>query len=276
MTLNIRSLGDMSRAIAANLHRIDRSAFDAVVGIPRSGMIPAAILSTSLQLPLADVDGYLRGIVHGRSGVREVLHGNRVLLVDDSCNKGRAMARATGALQGRARVTRLAVFGPYQATGDVLDIAFEPCPGPRVFAWNMFKHIRMPRWGFDLDGVFCRDPSKAENDDGAAYLRFIETAEPLFVPTRPVGHVVTCRLEKYRAATVAQLKRFGVAFEGLHMMPYASKAERMAAGDRGGWKAKIARELGVEMFVESSPRQAAIIAREAGLPVWCTTTQALA
>jgi hypothetical protein len=275
--LNIRSHADMARTIATNLHRIDRTQFDCVVGIPRSGMIPAALIATHLQLPLADVRGYAAGIVSGRGGLAEA-GGTRILLVDDSCNKGRAMARAVEVLRGGAKqITRLCVYGPYQVDPkDVIDVALEDCHGPRIFAWNMQKHIRLPRWGFDFDGVLCRDPVKAENDDGPAYERFLAEAEPLFLPQRRVGHIVTCRLERYRAATEAWLRRHGVSFEGLHMMPYATKAERMAAGNRGGWKASVIRSLEVEMFIESCPKQAAIIAREAGVPVWCTRTQALA
>lgn len=275
--LNIRTVADMSRAIAANLHRIDRTQFDVVVGIPRSGMLPASIIATSLQLPLADVSGYARGIVHGRSGVAAPV-GKRVLLVDDSVNKGGAMARAMTKLPKGTKATRLAIYGPYQVAPEtVCDIWFEHCHGPRIFAWNMWKHIRLPRWGFDFDGVLCRDIEKAENDDGPRYLKFLREVEPLYLPQRPIGHIITGRAEKYRGETEAWLKRHGVQFEGLHMTPFASKAERMSAmkhaGGRGGWKARIAAELGVEMFVESCPKQAGIIAREAGIPAFCTLTQ---
>jgi uncharacterized HAD superfamily protein/hypoxanthine phosphoribosyltransferase len=274
--LSVRSLADMAQAVAANLHRIDRDRFDVVVGVPRSGMIPAALIATHLQLPLADVNGYAQGVASGRSGER-VNAGSRVLLVDDSCNKGRAMARAVSLLPKGTKAVRLAVFGPYQVEPEsVCDMWFEIVQGPRAFAWNMAKHIRLPRWGFDFDGVFCRDPERSENDDGPRYERFIAEAEPIFVPQRPIGHVVTCRLEKYRAATEAWLKRHGIAFEQLHMMPLATKAERMRHGNRGGWKARIVRQIGVEMFIESCPKQAGIIAREANVPVWCMRTQALA
>lgn len=271
--INIRTVGDMAATIARNLHRIDRNAFDVVVGIPRSGMLPASIIATHLQMPLADPAGYSAGIVHGRSGA-PVPNGNRVLLVDDSCNKGRAFARAVQLLPRGTRITRLAVFGPYQVDpASVCDIWFEQVGGPRVFAWNWTKHIRLPRWGFDFDGVLCRDNSRAENDDGPRYLDFLDRVEPLFVPSRPIGHIITGRLERYRPQTEAWLRRHGVQFESLTMMPYASKAERMAAGNRGGWKADQARRLGVEMFIESSPKQGAAIAREAGIPVFCTDTQ---
>lgn len=278
--LSVRSLADMNALIAANLHRIDRSAFDCIVGIPRSGLIPASIIATHLQMPLATPEGYAAGIVHGRSGNR-VGVGRRVLLIDDSCNKGRAMARAGSLLPRGTRVTRLAVFGPYQVEpSSVCDLWFEIVPGPRAFAWNLQKHRRLARWGFDMDGVLCRDNTKAENDDGPRYARFLSDVEPLFVPRRPIGHIVTGRAEKYRAETEAWLKRHGVEFEALHMTPFHTKAERMSAmkfaGGRGGWKGRIARELGVEFFIESCPKQAGVIAREAEIPVWCTRTQCLA
>lgn len=277
--LSVRTVTDMARVIAANLHRIDRSQFDCIVGIPRSGMLPASIIATHLQLPLATPEGYAAGIVHGRSGV-PMERGRRVLLVDDSCNKGRAMARAAAVLRG-ASITRLAVFGPYQVDpASVCDLWFEVVRGPRVFAWNWNKHIRLPRWGFDMDGVLCRDNTKAENDDGPRYAEFLASVEPLFIPRRAIGHIVTGRAEKYRGETESWLARHGVQFESLTMTPWQSKAERMSAmkfaGGRGGWKAEQAKRLGVEMFIESCPKQAAIIAREAGIPVFCTATQELA
>lgn len=267
----------MARIIAENLHRIDRSAYDCVVGVPRSGMLPASIIATHLQLPLADIEGYGRGIVHGRSG-RPATGGKRVLMVDDSCNKGGAFQRAMSRLPDGVKATRLAVFGPYQIDpASVCDMSFETVQGPRVFAWNMMKHKRLTRWGFDFDGVLCRDNLKAENDDGPRYAEFLETAEPLFVPLRPIGHIITGRAEKYRPQTEAWLRRHGIEFESLTMTPWASKGERMEAmrglGGRGSWKAGHAERLGVEMFIESCPKQAGIIAREASIPVFCTMTQ---
>lgn len=278
--LSVRSVADMAAVIAKNLHRIDRTKFDCVVGVPRSGMLPASMIATMLQLPLADVVGYGQGIVHGRSGA-PVQAGKRILLVDDSCNKGSAFTRALRQLPKGTKATRLAVFGPYQVEPEtVCDMWFEVVHGPRVFAWNWTKHIRLPRWGFDFDGVLCRDNTKAENDDGPLYAEFLADAEPLFLPQRQIGHIITGRAEKYRGETEVWLARHGIQYEGLHMTPWATKGERMEAmrqpGGRGGWKARKAMELGVEMFIESSPKQAAVIAREAGIPVFCTETQGLA
>ncbi len=271
--LSVLSVADLNRSIAQNLWRIDRTKFDVVVGIPRSGMIPASLLATHLQLPLSDVDSFARGVAFARSGV-VVSTGPRVLLVDDTANRGGAMGRAVAQIQHKTKsITRMVVYGPYRGDYSFIDLHFEECPGPRVFQWNMWKHIRLPKWGFDFDGVFCREPTREENDDGPAYLRFMETSPAQFLPTKPIGHVVTGRLEKYRPQTIAQMKRYGIECESLTMMPYATKAERMAAGGRGAWKAREAKRLGVEFFVESDAKQAGTIARDAGIPVWCTLTQ---
>jgi uncharacterized HAD superfamily protein len=274
--LNVRSVTDLNRAILQNLHRLDRRQFDCVVGIPRSGMLPATIIATQLQLPLSDVESYARGYVFGRSGV---VMGSlpRVLLVDDTSNRGGAMVRAVARIRDRAKeITRFAVFGPYRGDLSIIDMFCEIVQGPRAFEWNILKHRRLGRWAIDFDGVLCRDPTKEENDDGPRYANFLKKAPPIFLPKRPVGHIVTCRLERYRNETEHWLRKNGVEFARLHMMQHATKAERMAAGGRGSWKAGVAKETGAEFFIESCPKQAGIIAREAEIPVWCTGTQSLA
>jgi hypothetical protein len=274
--LNFRSVSDLNAAILANLHRIDRRKFDCVVGIPRSGMGPAWILATQLQLPMADVESFARGMIYDRSG-RPIASRGRVLLVDDTVNHGTAMARAFERIRHNATaITRFCVFGPYRGIEGLVDIVCETVQGPRAFEWNVAKHARLGRWGFDFDGVLCRDPDKTENDDGPRYQRFLAKAPPLFLPKRPVGHIVTCRLEKYRNETEDWLRKHHVQFARLHMGPWQSKAERMEHGGRGAWKAGIVKEAGVEFFMESCPKQARIISREAGLPVFCTGTRALA
>jgi orotate phosphoribosyltransferase len=201
-----------------------------------------------------------------------------VLLVDDTSNHGRAMARAVETIRHRAKqITRLAIFGPYQVEepAKIVDLWFEDCRGPRAFEWNILKHARLRRWAFDFDGVLCRDPTSHENDDGPLYKAFLRDAEPLLLPTRPIGPIITCRLEKYRSECEEWLARHGIEYASLTMMPYASKAERMEAGGRGAWKAERFAESGADMMIESCPKQAGIIAKRTGKPVWCAGTQSL-
>lgn len=272
--ITIKTVGDMNRVIAENLHKIKRNEYDAIVGIPRSGMIPASLIATHLQMPLADVEGFCDDRIYKR--FHNKTKATRILLVDDTVNKGRAMDWAVQTIKERkpqTQITRFAVWHSAKTEPNMIDMTFGLCASPRVFQYNMWKHIRLPNWGFDFDGVFCRDPEKRENDDGPLYRNFLTKAETLFLPNRPIGHIVTARLEKYRPETEAWLKKHNIEYTGLHMMDFKTKQERMEAGGRGQWKGDKAKELGVEMFIESNPGQARKIAEVAKIPVWCTSTQ---
>lgn len=265
----IRSVADMNLAIVRNLHRLDLNSFDVVVGIPRSGVIPASLISTHLQKPLADVEGFRRGLIYKRSWKKT--HGDRILLVDDSVGRGTTFNEAVVKLNNSAsKIIKCAVYGPpYPVENkDKCDIWFEECGRPMVFQWSLWKHKRLPLWGFDFDGVFCRDPNKKENDDGPNYINFLRNVPPLFLPTREIGHIITGRYEDYREHTLYWLNRHGIKYQSLTMMPRDIKG-------RGRWKASIAKQLGVELFIESTPHQAKDIARESGIQVWCIETQSV-
>lgn len=291
MPLSVRTFHDLNVTIANNLHRFDRDNIDGIVGIPRSGSAPASLLATHLQKPVADLDHFCKtGMLHGRSGT-EAVGVKRVILLDDTVNKGRAMRRASDMLRkARPNVAflRVSVWGPYQLEEPSKEVDFwlEDLRGPRVFQWNMWKHIRLPRWFFDFDGVLCRDPDKEENDDGPRYENFLKTAAPMFLPTRPIGHIITSRNEKWRRETIGWLEKHRIQYSSLHMCPCETKRDRMSfmkgiEGGRGGWKSSVVKRLiekgkleyKPELFIESDPKQAAIIARQTGLLSFCTRSQ---
>lgn len=283
--LTVKSIADMNAAIVANLHRIPRN-IDAIVGIPRSGMLAASAIALHLQKPLADVEGLCDGRVYRRK-LRHASHVTRVLLVDDTVLHGAAMSQAVALIKRQrlgVKLTRFAVYDSPNTPENAVDLVCERLPGPRAFAWNLWKHTRLDRWCFDMDGVLCRDPRGEENDDGERYLQFIRTAEPKFKPMQPIGPIVTARLEKYRAETEAWLQCQKIAHAGLHMLDLPDKAARMARGNRGGFKAERYAQLAVtiredgkqkptELFVESNNGQARKIAELTGKAVWCTDSQ---
>jgi orotate phosphoribosyltransferase len=279
----VRSLTDLNATIVRHLHRIPRDV-DAVIGIPRSGLLASVPIATHLQTPHGTVEGFCENKVIRRS--MRVIGATRILLVDDTVNKGSAMRQAVDLIKAHrpdARVIRLAVWSAAHTPPGSVDLALEECPCPRAFAWNMWRHKRLPRWCSDFDGVLCRDPNSKENDDGPRYEHFIRTAEPRFLPERPLGWIVTARLEKYRALSEEWLTRHGVRHAGLIMMDLPDKAARMAQGNRAGWKAETYRSLTwtdgegtqrpAELFIESDSGQARKIAALTGKPVWCTDTQ---
>lgn len=98
--MKYRSLSDLSGLITKNLHLIPRD-IDLVVGIPRSGILPAITISLLLNLRYADLDSFLEGRLSGvgstkrHAGLIDDFRAARhVLVIDDSLNRGNAMQEA--------------------------------------------------------------------------------------------------------------------------------------------------------------------------------------
>lgn len=279
--IEYRSIRDLNQTILKNLHRVPRD-IDVIVGIPRSGLLAANMLALHLNLPLTDVRGLIeRRVFEGgvRSKVGEAklnsLDRLKALVLDDSVDTGWQI-RQTKARIEASGFNFDSVFGaiyanPYSAHN--VDIHFEIVPQPRLFEWNLLHHNILERSCVDIDGVLCRDPTEEENDDGPNYREFVANVEPLFVPSVPIGWLVTSRLEKYRQLTEHWLDRHGVIYGELVMMNLPSKAARIAAGRYSKFKSDIYAATDAQLFIESSPLQAREIAMVTRRAVFCMATR---
>lgn len=279
--MNYRSFSDLDACIARNLSKIPADV-DIIAGIPRSGLLPATALALHLNLPLTDLQGVIEGRLfsHGpRLPLdRQVTVNNarRIAVVDDSVGLGQEMQRTRAKIEAaglRDKVVYVAIYAADDSVGKV-DIAFEVCPLPRVFAWNLMHTPMLSRACVDIDGVLCVDPSEEENDDGPRYLHFIETARPLLRPTREIGTLVTCRLEKYRPQTERWLQLHGIKYRELTMWDLPSKAARIASQGHAAYKASAFQaHPEADFFIESSAASAQAIANLTARPVICIESQ---
>lgn len=278
--MNYRSFSDLSDTLLREVGRLP-SDIDLVVGIPRSGLIAANVLSVALNVPLADLDGFIQGrVLH--QGWTKVAPGSAdprdfksVLLIDDSINSGRSMREAVAKLEAaglRGQVSTCAVYGIQPVSPDT-DLVLEVVPQPRMFQWNWMHHRYLEHCCVDIDGVLCVDPSSEENDDSERYNAFLRCARPLFRPTRPIGHLVTSRLEKYRPLTEEWLARNRIVYKKLSMLDLPSAEERRAQGAHAPFKADVYGRSDSVLFIESEPAQARAIAQIAGKPVLCIESQ---
>lgn len=257
-----RQLIEDSLSLARSIPWGVASRLRGVVGIPRSGLVPAAVIAGAWNLPLISLDGES---LHGHRPLRS--GGRALLLVDDSIYRGRAMTKAeqmvnrwrSGAVYRAAVYTRSDSIQP--------DFSCRPVDGRRYFEWNLLGHPDLGRFAFDLDGVVCEDPTVVD-DDGPAYGSHIASIRPLNLPVVEVGAIITMRLEKWRSVTEAWLDRHGVSRREVVMCPAESVAARREM-DYGRWKGEQALARGLEVFVESCKRQAAQIHRTSGLPCIC-------
>lgn len=277
--MNYRSIADMNNSILTGLHRIPKD-IDLVVGVPRSGMIAAIYTALNCNLEVADLDGYLSGRMLSagrtkRAGMRQASGGRRkVLVMDDSINGGTAMAEARQrvAEAGLADdVVFAAVYGSKPAHPEA-DIVFETVPWPRMFQWNFMHHKFLVQCCLGIDGVLCHDPTRDQNDDGTAYIKFLTEARPLYGFSVPLGSLVTSRLEKYRPQTEAWLAARGIVYRELIMMDRPSADERRKPGVQGSFKAKVYRDSDACLFIENENQLAEEIAGLSGKPVLCLQT----
>lgn len=271
----VHGVDHLNLLLVNNLHRIKRIDFDVIVHLPRSGTIPASLLSTYLRAPLASVEEFCAGMVSTRKSEFKSL--NKILLVDDVVRTGFQLKQAADKIMAAKPDTLIRSLAVYSVLSpdriyDVTLHLYEHADYQYILPWFMWKTKRIELCAVDMDGVLCRDATKAEDDDGEHYRDFLRTADQKFKTDFRLGAIVTSRLEKYRKPTEDWLLRHGIKYKKLVMGPWGSKAERRAAG-AAAWKAEIFNQSNLVLFIESSVREAEIIAGATKKAVFCVDNQ---
>ena len=276
--MQYRTFSDLSALIRRSLYRVPHD-IDIVVGIPRSGMIPAYMIALYLNKRVTDIDSFLLGNVGG-TGERGQYISNtpikKVLVIDDSVYSGGSITKAKERLTQVSFQYEFIFMSPFVTTKGIeyVDLYLEIIDDARVFEWNVFHHSMLSHAALDIDGVLNLDPEI--DDDGPIYSHFLDTAKPLFVPTVKVNTLITCRLEKYRKQTEEWLKLHNVQYDQLIMLNLPSKIERLRWGKHGEFKADYYKQNGgLYLFIESSKSQAMTIAEQSGKPTLCIETNEL-
>ena len=185
--MEFRSIQDLSNLIRSNLFRLP-SDVDLIVGVPRSGLLAAELISLYTNIPLTDIDGLLEnrlighGITKRIKNERTPFDCNKILVVEDSVASGRSIQNVKYRLNNTLFHDKYRTLAVYVSPGKeaVVDVALETVPSPRCFEWNLFHHQEyLPFSCWDMDGVLCRDPDMIENDDGPNYAKFLECTPPL-------------------------------------------------------------------------------------------------
>jgi uncharacterized HAD superfamily protein/hypoxanthine phosphoribosyltransferase len=269
-----RNIADLNKIILKRLSIIPRD-FDLIVGIPRSGMLPANLLALYLNKPYTDINSFLNGHIYkagARSQFFDIKDFRKILVVDDSIASGAAMEKCKESFKDLSSDFSISYCAVYVIPGKekMVDYYFEVVPLPRYFQWNILNHTTLEKACFDIDGVLCVDPAADQNDDGAKYIDFILNAPPLFIPGSKIGTIVTSRLEKYRKETETWLRNNNVKYNDLVMLDLPDMAARQKANSHAVHKAGTYMSKPYVLFVESDLSQAVEINRIAKKPVLCT------
>lgn len=280
MSLEYRSIADMNEAILNNLHKLPHD-IDLVVGIPRSGMLPANLIALYLNKSYTDIDSFIEGRIYS-SGERGKNLQNcvikKVLIMDDSLHSGNALNKAKEKLSDIIRKKKYDIlFGVVyiiERNKQMIDFYCEVTGERRIFQWNFFHHSYYLKDAyFDIDGVLC--PNPPQDDDGPIYLDYIRNAPVLFKPSCEIDTLVSCRLEKYRKTTEDWLIRNEIKYKKLIMLDLPDKETRIKWGKHGVFKGKIYKDSNAPFFVESSYREAKDILRISKKTVFCVETMTM-
>ena len=148
MRINYRSIADLSNDVKKWIRKLPRD-LDLIVGIPRSGMLVALLLSLFMNLPVTDVEGFLEGKIMkaGRRLEKKWAEINqkrrlKVLVVDDSVLDGFEMNRVKNTIYG-AQLQHEVYYGAVYVTpegANYVDFFYEVVETPRIFEWNIWHH----------------------------------------------------------------------------------------------------------------------------------------
>lgn len=253
---------------------------DAVAGVTRSGMDPAAYLAKRLHVPLYEINKYvgIRPLGKGwRLGAGEPVDcAKHLLVVDDTVANGVSMRWIAG-MVAKERLTRKVTTAAVLCSDEglrIVDLYGEHLPNPHYLAWNFFNSVHSPVAALDMDGIICHDCPRDDDDDGPRYAKWLDEVRPLNLPRKePVPLIVTARLEKYRKLTEAWLRRWGVRWNKLVMGTWATKDERSRNYNAGEYKGGVYKRSDCILFVESCPHQAEEIAKASGKRVICPAVE---
>lgn len=259
--------------------------FDAVCGVPRSGLLPASIIALRRNIRLVDLDSLLRdpSAAIQNAPIRQSnpiirynkRSGNKLLVVDDSASNQTTTISAIREALKDCKDLEISYAAVYRASSaSTVDHYFKEVPLPRMFGWNWFRHWELQFALLDIDGVLCEDwKLKQEQNEDPTYIDHLVNVKPLYIPDVPVLGLVTSRLSRYRELTETWLKKNQVMYKKLHMHPATTPEERRKMNDHAQRKADVyLRTPEATLFVESDIRQAQRIFELAKKPVLCIDT----
>ncbi len=275
--IHYKSISDLNSTIIRNLHKFPHDA-NLIVGIPRSGMLPANLLALYLNKPYTDIDSFLDGRIYGcgeRGSTIETANNKKILVTDDSICSGKAIAKikdriAKAKFDNKFKIVYSAIFATTESK-DKIDIYCEIVETPRFFQWNLFHHPPLLSKSFcDIDGVLC--PNPPIDDDGEQYIKYIKSAPKLYTPTVEIDTLISCRLEKYRTITEEWLKQNGIKYKNLILLNLPTKEVRLKWHKHGEYKGQLYKNSNAILFIESSLWEAQKIQRISRKPVFCIET----
>lgn len=177
---------DLCDDIRNNLVKIPKD-ICGVIGVPRSGMLPATIISEYLNIGLATIDDFIvNGIdsfnKHGNRRLKTI-NTNKILVIDDTCYNGNEINKNRIKLQKYGDFEFIFLVVYMEGSGiisqpdiyikDIREEARKSEIGIVLYEWNLLSNPEIiNKTIFDLDGVICVDPPDERNTE--EYIKYVK------------------------------------------------------------------------------------------------------
>jgi len=133
-----------------------------VVGIPRSGLLPASLVSNYLSIPLYSLtnDSIVKLYSQSDNGggrMHNYVHDESLplLVLDDTCFSGHEIRKVKSVL-GENNILYASVFTTNPGKTN-LDFYSKTLSYPHVLEWNLFDAEPLKNGVLDMDGVLCEE-----------------------------------------------------------------------------------------------------------------------
>ena len=232
--------------------------YDAIVGIPRSGMLVADLIASKLGKPLSTPSQMMQGYYYRKGDLgfpSKASPLRRILLVDDSVISGRTLQKVGEELEKALPGVQIdcGALIVTKNTKELVDCYGRICPARQIYEWNLLV-LKTGIIGMDMDGVICEDCPGISEFTETDYVHWMQTAKPYLIPDYKIDYIISNRLEKYRAVTEDWLRKHEVKFDRLILFPSHDMNDRI--GHEAENKIKQLLKYKPEYFIESNVNEA--------------------
>lgn len=242
--------------------RLPRS-YDLVIGIPRTGLTIAGIISDYFAIPLSTPD-LLPSFWAARDTPKKEIRS--ILIVEDGTTFGSrlfpAKAKAYDFFPGST--VHIGSLLVNKETIPLDTYGFMLCDRT-VAEWQLLHIEFSQNVASDLDGVLCQDPPKF--NDETDYIDWMARAIPYRKPIYCLSAIITSRPEKYKGITEDWLKENDIRYQRLIMS--IDGVSTMVQ------KAAAINKYQPDFFLESNDGTAKELHLRTGVPVICISTMRL-
>lgn len=201
--VTIEDIALLTNEWAANLPKD----FDAIVAIPRTGLMTGAIVANQLSLPLSVPEKFPECW-----GVNRIPEDARVLIVDDSSDTGDTIQKVKISLSNKfpAMTFKTGVpVGKKSGRIDFIGNVFEKY----VIETDIMSYPDTIHVGCDIDGVLCVEPPDGIDEKKLSH--YYQNARPYKIPRMKLHFIASGRTEVHREVTEAWLKKYNIHYGNL-------------------------------------------------------------